>query len=231
MVAEEKPQRGAPSGNRNALFWKRPDIEAAAKALDVWASCRWHEIRGCHGIPRLDWLDGRDERVMRLVRRARDESDRLAGKRGPASGWELFVGDRKDFDRLAKRGEARVIEVSSPSTTGEVVGVRDLPESRLLFLMVEAMLSEFRAPGLIHGLLLHRYPRSGPYARPEGECTYRRFRPPGLIQEICGQLRGRYVERAIDALLQQLEREFLSALSEGEIMREKISGTKNKTLL
>jgi hypothetical protein len=187
---------GAPAANKNASFWDRKDILEAMLAVDVWASCKHHRLQRCYGLPTIEWIDGKDHMLYRLVK---------SGRR-----FVTFLGDDDEWVKLCAKGRAAQFEVTLPSTR---VDRGKIPYARLVELVVDGVLGELNNPHLVHALLLHRYPRSGPYERSTRESSYRRFRPNELKQWI-GGLGGRMMQQQIDRLLQQAERDFLDTLAQ-----------------
>jgi hypothetical protein len=212
-------------GNQNAAFWSRPWIVGAQMAVDVWATVRHHRLQGCDGIPTFAWLDERDHYVMRLVKAQVDrETAKKAGIKRRKSFLEIFTGTAKQFDALAERGRAVVEEITLDSTTdfqGKLTAVHGL------YLCVAETIVDFGSPIGMEALLLHRYPRSGPYARPVADTEYRRFRPAELMV-FCGHMRGRHVERKIDGMLSTIEREFVTELANRGIERRSCQKTDSK---
>jgi hypothetical protein len=188
----------------NASFWGRPDIEGACKMLDIWASCKWHLINKCHGYPTLEWLDGQDDNLVRLVKTGRRRFD-----------VQSFSGTDDDWDRLCQQGLTVRTEVSQGSATrgGRLTFVRTAA------LVVDHLLADFGSPRLLEGLLLHRYPRGGPYERTK--TSYRTYRPKALMGCIVGGLQGKRVQSRLDALLAQMEREFLDSMAQVGAVRRR----------
>jgi hypothetical protein len=198
----------AKRGNQNAAFWERPDVEAVRRAIDIWASCIHHRRHGCEGVPNLDWLDDADAFVMKLVKTGRGFNK-----------VEVFTGDDEEFGKLKAAGMAFRREVSEPSREKETVGDGDLPYVRVCELMVHDALRAVGNPRIMEDLLLHMYPRRGPYAG--SSATYRGFRPELWVKVTVGRLpeNNRHVQRKIDELWQQMEREFIQKCLSQRVMR------------
>jgi len=193
-------------------FWTRPDILAAQKACDVWATVAWHYALGGDGVPTFDWIRGMDEPRKKIIL--------------PDGAIEYEFGIyteilRQGFVRVNKtrqnpKGDlvfARWIEKARiqppPATSGEW----KLPTPFLIFLGIEDLLEP--AP-LIRALLLHRYPQFGPCRRSDGERALRKFRPPAF-ERMVGPFMSRYSQGRLDEWLGGMERDALEAVARVEV--------------
>ena len=179
----------------------RKAVSDANRAINIWASVKWHRNSNCAGTPLMDWLfeDGQPNRWVQL--------QRVRGR------WVPFCGSPDDWDRLVRKHPENVkrediLRDRSSSSDAKKTGV-DLVE-----LSVSHALRAIGCSKLIEHLLIHRRPEKGPYARSETIRSYRRFRPPGFYVAVgCGKLRGEGIEKAIDKLLGAWERAVLDQVA------------------
>lgn len=160
-------------------FWHDPRIESACQLVDVWASVKWHNLLGCSGTPSFDWLRGTDERMIRLYRPERTLEEKQTDKKAGISlrrkhGFRFFAGTEEEWRKAQREGRTLTAETTQPSIAPGV-----LPYMRVCELAVAHVLGRLGSPVVLEGLLLHLYPRRGPYTRSFSEKAdpYRSFRP------------------------------------------------------
>jgi len=212
MEEQEPYRRGAPAGNTNARFWGRPEVETARLLIDVWATQVWHSMRVVVPV---------HEVVMRRIPIIDERSGRELGER---LAWETVSketgraygvsGDHRPIAIDERVGGDIVIEHRSVSPFRD----RALASPLEIKVMVETAIKEcddWTAP-----LLLHLYPRSGPYH--DQARTIHTFRPDELVRRLLVDYDGPNPGRCVDVGLKQLHREAVNRLI--PVGREVIKG-------
>lgn len=196
---DQKPHagRGAPAGNTNARFWGRPEVETARLLIDVWATQVWHSMRLIVPVHQI---------VVRRIPITDERTGREIGKRlafetvSRETGQSYVIGgDHRPVAIDERIGGDIVIEHRSTSPFRD----RGLASPLEIKVMVDAALKEcdpWAAP-----LLLHLYPRSGPYH--EQARTIHTFRPEELVRKLLIDYDGPNPGRCVDVGLGQMHRE------------------------
>lgn len=194
---ETMPKKGAPTGNANARFWGRKEVETARLLIDVWATQVWHSMRvivpvheiAVRRIPVLDERSGRQvgERLaFETVSAETGRSYEVGGDHRPVAINERTSGDivieHRSVSPFRDRGLASPLEIKC---------------------MVAERLTQCHAWTL--PLMLHIYPRSGPYHDPGR--TIHQFRPEDLVRELLIGYEGKDPGRHVTGGLIQMHRE------------------------
>ena len=167
-----------PKPDANAAFWEREDVKGAQRLLDLWASQRAHIEHGGQGVIKASAVFEVPAREIEIIR----------------NGMKWIEPEvRKSWQELPCR-------------------VTDLAPAMQACMFVNAVLVQLdlapaRSRGivsLVEGLLIHLYPRTGPY---QAKGDHRSFR-------LLGELSGMYLTRATERWLRQVERDFLAQLIE-----------------
>jgi hypothetical protein len=179
-------------------------LSRAEVELNIWASCWWHEIYGALGYPKLEeclidpyFVQGWPEPVVerkggRIV--CLDPDPRRLESAGIEIVEEPYQTDRR---RYSANGLSQVVNDQ---------------RSKMSKQLVDKVLVDIGWPPVLVGLLLWIYPTTGRYAVDRGENPYRGYRPPEFIEKVTGRIYGHYMDRALDGIFRQLEREFYKEL-------------------
>lgn len=190
------PKRGAPAGNANARFWSRPEVETARLLLDVWATQVWHSMRMVVPI---------HEVVVRRIpitdARGRQIGERLAFETVSAeTGRSYEIGGDNRAIAIDQRSGGEIITQHRSVSPFRDRGLCPAMEIKVMVASELESCHEW-APSL----MLHIYPRSGPYH--DQARNLDGFRPEDLVRELRMGYDGKDPDRYITAKLNQLHKE------------------------